>query len=87
MPTLGMFMEFMLSPIMRSCIEKLVSSLNENLEFDVKLIMDGLSLDDRRVPETKFTNEISLPVITEENIPRLEDSAEEDEFMYNWDDV
>jgi hypothetical protein len=26
-------------------------------------------------------------VITEENIPRLEDSAEEDEFMYNWDDV
>jgi hypothetical protein len=52
MSTLGRFMEFMLSPLMRSCIEKLVSSLNENLEFGFKLIMDGLSLDDRRVRET-----------------------------------
>jgi hypothetical protein len=49
--------------------------------------MDGLSLDDRRVCETKFIYEISLPVITEENIPGLEDSAEEDEFIYNWEDA
>jgi hypothetical protein len=26
-------------------------------------------------------------VITEENIPGLEDSAEEDEFIYNWEDA
>jgi hypothetical protein len=87
MPTLDMFMEFILSPLMQSCIEKLVSSLNENLEFGFKLIMDGLSLDDRRVHETKFTYEICLPVITEENIHAMEDSAEEDEFIYNWEDA
>jgi hypothetical protein len=87
MSTLAMFMEFILSPLMQSCIEKLVSSLNENLEFGFKLIMDGLSLDDKRVCETKFTYEISLPVITEETIPGVEDSAEEDEFIYSWENA
>jgi hypothetical protein len=77
-------MEFMLSPLMLLCIEELVGSLNENLEFGVKLIMNGVSLNDRRVREIKLTYEILIPPITAENIHDLEDLAQEDEFIYNW---